>query len=176
MKKITLALMLFCSISLSAQNNSVPIEINEMFRDIEIPDTNGVKIKLSDYCAQGYYTLIEFGVSWCRHSNHSTNVIKNFYEKYHCYGFNIISIFLDEEREKWINFIDRHSIKWIHLSELKGWKNSEAAQLYNIKIVPYYILVHPTGRVAFIDRGCIYDKQLRGINNLDLELKRIFGY
>ena len=60
MKKITLALMLFCSISLSAQNNSVPIEINEMFRDIEIPDTNGVKIKLSDYCAQGYYTLIEF--------------------------------------------------------------------------------------------------------------------
>ena len=38
-------------------------------------------------------------------------------------------------------------IPWSHLSDLKGW-NSLAAQLYDIRAIPYTLLIDPQGNIV----------------------------
>ena len=102
--------MILCSISLYAQNSSgyenvKSIEIGDMFREIVVPDSNDVKVKLSDYCGKGYYTLLEFGVTWCGPCKKDVPILKGVYDKYHPYGLNLISVFLDEEKDAWKRYI-----------------------------------------------------------------------
>lgn len=176
MKKIALIIMVFCSISLYAQNGTdtgvnKPIEIGDEFRELVLIDTTGVKVKLSDYCGRGNYTLIEFGVSWCGPCKKDVPILKGVYDKYHPHGLNLVSVFLDEKRDSWTNFITKNAINWIHLSDLTGWEDSKAATVYDIKKVPFYLLINPQGKVIYKSIGT-----LTAGNTLAPKLKEIYGF
>ena len=41
-----------------------------------------------------------------------------------------MSVSLDEKKDKWTEAIQKDGLKWLHLSDLKGWKG-EIVKLYN---------------------------------------------
>lgn len=119
-------------------------------------DDKGNPFKLSSL--RGKYVLVDFWASWCipcRAEN--PNVVKA-YSALKNKNFEIVSVSLDAGKDAWLAAIKQDNMPWIHVSDLKYWKN-EVALLYGINSVPQNILINP--------EGMIIAKNLRGENLLE---------
>lgn len=73
------------------------------------------------------------------------NLKENFENETKVKAFLFI-ISLDNSKAAWINAIEQDGLPWIHVSDLKGWKN-EVATLYDIRSVPQNFLIDPEGKI-----------------------------
>ncbi|MBO9566833.1 MAG: TlpA family protein disulfide reductase [Niastella sp.] len=126
--------------------------------DFSQADTSGNNISLQDF--RGKYVLIDFWASWCVPCRAENPTLVAAYNKYKDKGFTIIGVSLDEKRDKWVEAIVKDGLPWIHVSDLRFWKNAIAVQ-YNIHSVPDNFLLDPQGKIIA--------RNLRG-NRLEKEL------
>lgn len=107
-------------------------------------DANNKSVTLSSY--KGKYVLLEFWASWCSPCRaESPNVLKA-YQKYKGKGFDVLSVSLDHEKDKWLQAVKKDGLLWTQISDLKGWKN-DVAVLYGINAVPANFLIDPDGKI-----------------------------
>lgn len=117
-------------------------EIGEPFVDLILPDITGEKVKLSDF--KGKYILVDFWASWCSPCRSQNPVLKRLYEKYKISNFEILSVSIDDKKDRWTKAVKDDKLTWINvLSE--GGRTSEAGQLYGINSLPDNILINPDG-------------------------------
>jgi thiol-disulfide isomerase/thioredoxin len=132
--------------------------------DIVMADTTGKMRKLSDL--KGKVVLIDFWASWCGPCRRENPNVVKLYEEYKGKGFEVFSVSLDQDRERWIKAIKDDGLVWTnHVSDLKYWQN-EAARLYQVSSIPRTILLDKEGNIIARD--------LRG-PNLEAKLKEVFG-
>ena len=133
--------------------------------EIVLPDTSGARqIRLSDL--RGKVVLIDFWASWCSPCRRENPNVVKMYKKYHDLGFEIFSVSLDDDRDKWLNAIEKDGLIWpYHVSDLLGWR-SAAGQKYNIRSIPATVLIDRDGKVLA--------RNLRG-TQLENKLKELFG-
>jgi thiol-disulfide isomerase/thioredoxin len=132
--------------------------------DIVQADTANIARKLSDL--KGKVVLIDFWASWCGPCRRENPTVVALYNKYKSKGFEVFSVSLDQDRQKWIDAIAKDGLVWPnHVSDLRGWGNA-AAQLYGVQSIPKTVLVDKNGIVT--------DHNLRG-ELLEKRLKEIFG-
>lgn len=112
------------------------------------PDTIGQLISTESF--KGNYLLVEFWASWCGPCRAENPNLKEVYNKYNKKGFEIIAVSLDTKKQNWINAIREDDLNWIHVSDLKGWKN-EIAQKYVITSVPSNLLLDIDGNIIAKD-------------------------
>ena len=132
--------------------------------EIALADTGGVVRRLSDL--RGKVVLIDFWASWCRPCRmENPNVVK-MYMKYRNQGFEIFSVSLDNDHDKWTQAIRTDGLLWPnHVSDLRGW-GSAAGKTYGISSIPATVLVDREGNVLA--------RNLRG-SQLEAKLIEIFG-
>ncbi|MDO5978679.1 AhpC/TSA family protein [Flavivirga spongiicola] len=126
-------------------------KIGEQFADFEMADPNGNSIKLSDI--KGKTVLLEFWSSWCGPCRKENPNLVKTYEKFKPKGFEIIAVSLDEDKKSWISAIEKDSLNWLHVSDLKGQAN-EASLIYGINGIPDNFLI--------AENGTIIGRDLRG--------------
>ena len=132
--------------------------------DIVLLSPEGKEIALSSL--RGNYVLIDFWASWCKPCRiENPNVVK-MYQKYADDNFEIFGVSLDKDRAKWIEAIAVDNLTWPQVSDLGFW-NSAAAQLYNVRSIPYTVLLDPDGKIIAT--------KLRGAA-LEAQMESIFGH
>ncbi|UOB16678.1 TlpA disulfide reductase family protein [Abyssalbus ytuae] len=113
---------------------------------------------------RGKYVLIDFWASWCVPCRKENPFVVKAYNEHKDQNFEIVGVSLDESKKSWENAVKKDGLPWIHVSDLKGWKN-EVALSYGITAVPQNFLLDPN--------GVIIAKNLRG-EDLAARLTEIF--
>jgi peroxiredoxin len=114
---------------------------------------------------KGKYVLIDFWASWCSPCRQENPNLVKAYQQFKAKNFEIIGVSLDKNKAKWLDAIKKDSLSWLHVSDLKGWKN-EVAKLYEVRFIPQNILIDPN--------GIIIAKNITGVK-LDMKLGEILG-
>lgn len=136
-------------------------KIGEQFADFEMEDQNGNLKKLSDI--KGKVVLLEFWASWCGPCRQENPNLVKTYENFNPKGFEIFAVSLDEDKESWLKAIEKDSLNWKHVSDLKGRRN-EASLIYGINGIPDNFLIGENGEII--------GRNLRG-EQLNQKLKEI---
>lgn len=132
--------------------------------ELEFTDPDGNVRKLSDL--RGKVVLVDFWASWCGPCRRENPHVVEMYAKYHDRGFEVFSVSLDNNKDRWKDAIAKDGLVWPnHVSDLKGW-GSAAAKLYGVNSIPSTFLLDKDGRIIA--------KGLRG-EQLTAVLEQIFG-
>ncbi|MEJ2881319.1 TlpA disulfide reductase family protein [Pedobacter sp. GR22-6] len=134
--------------------------VGSKFVDFAFNDKDGNPVKLSDHVGKGKYTLLEFWASWCGPCRADIPHLKEAYEIYHPAGFEVISISMDDDKDKWLKAIAEENMTWLQVSDLKAFKG-DFSKIYNFNGIPTCVLVGPEGEIITRNmRGLWMDKKL----------------
>ncbi len=113
--------------------------------DIVMNDPDGREIRLSDL--RGKVVLLDFWASWCGPCRRENPNVVRAYQKYNGAGFEVFSVSLDSDVNRWKKAIEQDQLSWpYHVSDLAGWRNA-AAREYGISSIPHTMLIDRDGQV-----------------------------
>ena len=111
-------------------------------------DTANLPVSLSSF--KGKYVLVDFWASWCGPCRNENPAVVAAYNAFKDKNFTILSVSLDQNKDKWKQAIHADNLAWSHVSDLKYWQN-EVAQLYHIQSIPANLLLDPSGKIIARD-------------------------
>ena len=134
------------------------------FPDIELPDLNGQKQRLSNMDAK-VVLLYFWSASQPSQNVFNVEVLKPVYEDYHSKGFDIYQVSLDVDKSLWATTVKGQELPWMNVCDSKG-ASSPYAAVYNIQGVPSAFVIADGELVdgSFVDEASfrkLLDKLLK---------------
>lgn len=129
------------------------VDVNAVAPNFTLQTPEGENVSLYD--VKGKMKIIDFWASWCGPCRMENPNMVKLYASFKDKGLAVISVSLDEKKDKWLEAIKKDGLTWLHLSDLKGWKG-EIVKLYNIDGVPTIFVLDENNRIIA--------KNLRGEN------------
>lgn len=96
---------------------------------------------------KGKWILLDFWASWNSESMKDRNVLNEVYSQYNSKNLEIVSVSLDNSKERWKTAIAQYNSSWLEVSDLKGWE-SAACNKYKVSELPYHVLLNPKGEIV----------------------------
>lgn len=134
------------------------------YPDIELPDVNSNKVKLSDVDAK--VVLVYFwSAADAVQKMFNLDFLKGIYEDYHKKGFEIYQVSLDVDKAVWARVVKEQQLPWINVCDSRG-ASSPYVLTYNIGAVPAAFII---SNGELIDGKVVDEKSFRKL--LDKQLK-----
>ena len=128
-----------------AKKNSL-YDVGDVAPDIVMNGPDGVERTLSDL--RGKVVLLDFWASWCGPCRRENPNVVNAYKEYQPKGFEVFSVSLDKQAERWTQAIEQDGLIWPnHVSDLSGWQNA-ASRAYGVTSIPHAVLIDQNGVIA----------------------------
>lgn len=115
------------------------------FPEIDLPDINDKKVKLSSL--YGKVILLDFWMSASPDSKLNNADLKEIYQEFVDYGFEVYQVSLDDSKAQWINTVFEQNLTWISVRDMNG-RSSMSARLYNVARVPANYLIDKEGNIV----------------------------
>lgn len=126
------------------------------YPDIELPDVNAQKIKLSDVDSKVvmiyFWSAADAGMKMF-----NLDVLKSLYEDYHQKGFEIYQVSLDVDKAAWAKVMKEQKLPWINVCDSRG-ASSPYVMLYNIPALPAIYIINDGD---LVDGEVVDEKSLR---------------
>lgn len=130
------------------------------YPDIELPDLQGQKRKLSDIDAK--VVMIHFWTATkAEQKMFNLDVLKPLYEQYHKKGFEIYQVALDMDKGFWANVVKQQKPQWVSVCDSRGSASPYIAT-YNLPTLPAFFIINDG---ALVDGQVVDEASLRKLLN-----------
>ena len=133
---------------MAAKAKGNPAAIGKEAPEFMLPDTKGKMVSLSSF--RGKYVLLDFWASWCGPCRQESSTVVKAYQRFKGKNFDILSVSLDDSKEKWLKAIEKDHLTWTHVGDMKAWESS-VVRLYQVEGIPATFLLDPNGVVIARD-------------------------
>lgn len=124
----------------------VNTENKQVAKEIIMNNPEGKAMKLSSL--KGKVVLVDFWASWCRPCRAANPGVVKIYHKYKTKGFDVFSVSLDKDADRWKQAIKQDGLIWnSHVSDLKYWQNA-AAKSWGVNSIPATFLLDKQGNIV----------------------------
>ena len=120
------------------------VEVDAVAPNFTLPTPEGTEIAL--YEVKGKLKIIDFWASWCGPCRMENPNMVKLYNDFKEKGLVVVSVSLDEKKDKWEEAIKKDGLTWLHLSDLKGWQG-DVVKMYNIDAVPTILVLDENNRI-----------------------------
>ena len=120
------------------------VEVDAVAPNFTLPTLEGKEIAL--YEVKGKLKIIDFWASWCGPCRMENPNMVKLYNDFKEKGLVVVSVSLDEKKDKWEEAIKKDGLTWLHLSDLKGWQG-DVVKMYNIDAVPTILVLDENNRI-----------------------------
>ncbi|MBL7884576.1 MAG: redoxin domain-containing protein, partial [Bacteroidia bacterium] len=147
-----------------AVQNQKKLSVGTLAPEITMNNTEEKPLSLSTL--KGKIVLIDFWASWCGPCRAENPTVVKAYNKFKAKGFEIFSVSLDKDMDKWKEAIKKDNLTWKnHVCDFKFW-DSPVVSLYNFNAIPYNVLIDKEGMIIAKNlRGEDLEKKLQEILN-----------
>ncbi|MET4074377.1 TlpA disulfide reductase family protein [Hymenobacter sp. UYCo722] len=112
------------------------------------PTPEGRQVALAGY--RGRYVLVDFWASWCKPCREENPTLLKAYNAFKSRNFDVLSVSIDDNRDKWLKAIADKHLPWTQVSDLHG-DGGEVARLYGIHSIPQNFLLDPQGKILAVN-------------------------
>ncbi|CAM1345637.1 redoxin family protein [Tenacibaculum amylolyticum] len=119
--------------------------VNKPFLEFTLPNTEGKNVDIKSFL--GKKILVDFWASWCipcRKKHPELIKLKNKLGKE---NFDIVSVSIDDNKENWLQAIEKDSLKWTNLIDIDKQVNNKLG----IQAIPYNYLIDENGIVLGVN-------------------------
>lgn len=129
--------------------------------DFALPALSGEVFSLSTM--PGKVKIIDFWASWCGPCRLNNPKLVSIYHQYHSLGLEMVSISVDEDRERWKAAVKKDGLTWAQAIVPEGWE-SEVIKLYNVSALPAIFILDSENNIIARDlRGAELEQLVRNI-------------
>lgn len=123
------------------------VELMDAAPDFTLKSLSGEELSLEAH--RGDVVLVNFWASWCGRCRSEMSVLDHIHSRYKDLGFTVLGVNVDEDPEKARRVAEKIGVSFPLLldSELAVSKR------WDIKAMPYTVLIDRSGEVRFINKG-----------------------
>ncbi|HPW68813.1 MAG: TlpA disulfide reductase family protein [Desulfomonilia bacterium] len=105
-------------------------------------DLSGKTFHLEDY--RGKVVLVNFTTTWCPYCKKDVPDLKRMYDRYKGRNFEILSVYIQESRDKVSSFAQKYELPFPVLLDTEGFASSR----YGVRGVPTKVVIAPDGSIV----------------------------
>lgn len=141
-----LSLVLFMSINVLAQKNTLPSVI--------IKDVDGKDVDISTYSSKKQITVLNFWATWCTPCKKELNNMVDLYDEWkEKYNVEVLAISIDDSRNaaKVKSYANGQEWEYTILLDM----NQDLQRALNFQSIPYTIVLDKNGQIVYKHNGYV---------------------